>query len=450
MWECSGDPVMAGRRGALLTFGRFGANKKREGVPLEDKLMERKRVVITGVGPISPIGCGKDNFWNALMEGKTGVGLVTRFDTSDFKTRIAAEINNFDPGDYGIKPKDAKRMDLFTQYGVAAASLAIEDAGLELGEYNDRVGTIIGTGIGGLMTLEEEKRKLVESKNPSRVSPFLIPMMMPNAINAHVSIMHRLTGTSPCLANACATGSYALIYACKDIAIGDFDVIVSGGSEAIITEIAASSFANMKALSRNNENPKGACRPFDKDRDGFVIGEGAGVLVLENLEHALQRHARIYAELVGYATNTDAYHITAPDPGARMVRKAILDSLHMAGLEPGDVDYINAHGTSTPLNDRAEAAAINAVFGDYRVPVSSTKSMIGHLIGAAGGIEAIVCALALEKQIIPPNVNYETPDPDVDLNVITRPTPATLDVVMNNSFGFGGHNAVMVLKRYTE
>jgi beta-ketoacyl-acyl-carrier-protein synthase II len=383
------------------------------------------------------------------MEGKSGVDLITRFDTSDFKTRIGAEIRDFDPEDYGIKPKDAKRMDLFTQYGVAAARLAIEDAGLELAEYNDRVGTMIGTGIGGLMTLEEEKQKLVESKNPSRVSPFLIPMMMPNAINANVSIMFKLTGTSPCTANACATGSYALIYACKDIALGDFDVIISGGSEAILTEIAASSFANMKALSRRNEDPKGACRPFDKDRNGFVIGEGAGVMVLESLEHALNRNAKIYAEIVGYATNTDAYHITAPDPGARMVKKARLASLDMAGLKPRDVDYINAHGTSTKLNDKAEAVAISEIFGDYKVPVGSTKSMVGHLIGAAGSIEAVACALAMENQMIPPTINYETPDPEVDVNVITEPTPAKLNVVMNNSFGFGGHNAVMVLKRYT-
>ncbi|MGD9022984.1 MAG: beta-ketoacyl-ACP synthase II [Deltaproteobacteria bacterium] len=411
--------------------------------------MERRRVVITGLGAITPIGCGTDRFWNALMEGKSGVDLVTRFDTSNFKTKIGAEIRDFDPQDYGITSKDAKRMDLFTQYGVAAASLAIQDAGLELAEYNDRIGTIIGTGIGGLMTLEEEKRKLVETKNPSRVSPFLITMMMPNAINAYVSIMHKLTGTSPCPANACATGSYALIYACKDIALGDFDVIISGGSEAILTEMAASSFANMKALSRDNDNPKGACRPFDKNRNGFVIGEGAGVMVLESLEHALNRNARIYAEIVGYATNTDAYHITAPDPGARMVKKAMTDSIKMAGLEPRDVDYINAHGTSTPLNDKAEALAIHDVFGDYRVPVSSTKSMIGHLIGAAGSVEAVTCAMAIERQTIPPSINYETPDPEIDLNVITKPTPANLNVVMNNSFGFGGHNAVMVLKKYT-
>jgi 3-oxoacyl-[acyl-carrier-protein] synthase II len=411
--------------------------------------MERKRVVITGVGAITPIGCGKDEFWNALIQGKSGVDLVTRFDTSNFKTRIGAEIRDFDPQDYGIKPKDAKRMDLFTQYGVAAASLAIEDAGLKLGEYNDRVGTIIGTGIGGLMTLEEEKRKLVETQNPSRVSPFLIPMMMPNAVNANVSIMFKLTGTSPCPANACATGSYALIYACKDLALGDFDVIVTGGSEAILTEMAASSFANMKALSRRNEDPKGACRPFDKDRNGFVIGEGAGVVVLESLEHALKTNAKIYAEIVGYATNTDAYHITAPDPGARLVKKAIVDSLNMAGLEPKEVDYINAHGTSTKLNDKAEAMAIREVFGDYKVPVGSIKSMIGHLIGAAGSVEAVACALAMENQMIPPSINYETPDPEIDLNIITEPTPANLNVVMNNSFGFGGHNAVMVLKRYT-
>ena len=410
--------------------------------------MERRRVVITGMGVVTPIGSGKERFWDALMEEKSGVDLISRFDTSNFKTRIGAEIRDFDPKDYGINPKDAKRMDMFTQYGVAAASLAIEDSGLKLGRYNDNVGTMIGTGIGGLMTLEEEKRKLIESKNPSRVSPFLIPMMMPNAVNAFVSIIHKLTGTSPCTANACATGVYSLVYAVKDIALGDSDVIVAGGSEAILTEIAASSFGNMKALSRRNDDPKGACRPFDKDRDGFVIGEGAGVLVLEDLEHALARGAKIYSEIVGYATNTDAYHITAPDPEARMVKKAIRDSLTMAGLEPGDVDYVNAHGTSTPLNDKAEAHAISEVFADYKVPVSSTKSMIGHLIGAAGAVEAVACALAIEKQVIPPNINYETPDPEMDLNIITEPTPAKLNVVMNNSLGFGGHNAVMVLRRY--
>jgi len=410
--------------------------------------MNKKRVVITGLGVVTPVGSGKHTFWDALMEGKSGVDLISRFDTSDFKTRIGAEIRDFDPEVFGIKPKDAKRMDLFTQYGVAAANLAIQDSGLHLFDHNYNVGTIIGTGIGGLMTLEEEKRKLIESKNPSRVSPFLIPMMMPNAVNAYVSIIHKLTGTSPCIANACATGVYALIYATKDIALGDSDVIITGGSEAILTEIAASSFANMKALSRNNDNPKGACRPFDKDRDGFVIGEGAGVVVLESVEHAKARGAHIYAEIVGYATNTDAYHITAPDPNASTVKKAIRDSLQRAGLEPKDVDYINAHGTSTPLNDQAEAVAIREVFGEYRVPVSSTKSMIGHLIGAAGAVEAVACALAIENQIIPPTINYETPDPEMDINVISEPTPAKLNIVMNNSFGFGGHNAVMVLKKY--
>ncbi len=410
--------------------------------------MARNRVVITGLGAVTPIGSRNDNFWNAVMEGKSGVDLISRFDTSAFKTRIGAEVPDFDPKAFGVAPKNAKRMDLFTQYGVAAASLAIEDSGLQLEAYNDRIGTMIGTGIGGLMTLEQEKKRLIESQNPSRVSPFLIPMMMPNAVNAHVSIMHKLTGTSPCIANACATGVYTLIYATKDVALGDFDVVIAGGSEAILTEIAASSFANMKALSRRNDDPKRACRPFDKDRDGFVIGEGAGVLVIESLDHALARNAKIYAEIVGYTTNTDAYHITAPDPNARMVKKAILDSLRMAGLEPKDVDYINAHGTSTPLNDKAEASAISEVFGDYKVPLSSTKSMIGHLIGAAGAVEAVTCALAMEKQIIPPTINYETPDPEMDVNVITEPTPAELNIVMNNSFGFGGHNAVMILKRY--
>jgi 3-oxoacyl-[acyl-carrier-protein] synthase II len=410
--------------------------------------MERKRVVMTGVGAVTPVGHGKEAFWDALMEGKSGVDLITRFDTSNFKTRIGAEINDFDIENFGIKPKDAKRMDMFTQYGVAAATLAIKDSGLVLDEYNDRIGTIIGTGIGGLMTLEEEKRKLIESKNPSRVSPFLIPMMMPNAVNAYVALMYKLTGTSPCIANACATGVYALIYAYKDIALGDHDVVITGGSEAILTEISASSFANMKALSRSNDEPQKACRPFERDRNGFVIGEGAGVMVLESLDHALERGAHIYGEIIGYTTNTDAYHITAPDPNARMVKKAISGSLAMSGLEPSDIDYINAHGTSTPLNDKAEANAIREVFGDYRVAVSSTKSMIGHLIGAAGAVEAIACALAMEKQIIPPTINYDNPDPELDINVISEPTPASLNVIMNNSFGFGGHNAVMVLKKY--
>lgn len=410
--------------------------------------MNRRRVVITGLGAITPIGCGTENFWHGLMEGKSGVSLITRFDATNFKTKIGAEVSDFDPSDYDIKPKDLKRMDLFTQYGVAAARLAIKDSLLKLKAYNDEIGTMIGTGIGGLMTLESEKKKLVENKTPSKVSPFVVPMMMPNAVNAYVSILNKLTGTSPCVANACATGLYALIYACKDIAIGDFDVMVTGGSEAILTEIAASSFGNMRALSRRNDEPEKACRPFDKDRDGFVIGEGAGVLILESLEHALARDARIYAEIVGYATNTDAYHITAPDPEARLVKKAIRDSLNMAGLKPEEVDYINAHGTSTPLNDKAEAIAIREIFGNYRVPVSSVKSMTGHLIGAAGAVEAIACVLAMENQIIPPNINYETPDPEIDLNIIDKPTPAKLNIVMNNSFGFGGHNAVMILKKY--
>lgn len=412
--------------------------------------MERRRVVITGIGVITPIGHGKDDFWDALMEGKSGVDLISRFDAAGFKTKIGAEVKDFNPQDFGIKPKDAKRMDLFTQYGVAAASLAIADAGLKLGEYNDNIGTMIGTGIGGLATLEEEKKKLIESKNPSRVSPFLIPMLMPNAVNAYVSIIHKLTGTSPCIVNACATGSYNLIYAYKDIILGDFDVIICGGSEAVITEMAASSFANMKALSRWNDRPQAASRPFDKERNGFVIGEGAGVLVLESLEYALKRGAKIYAEIVGYATNTDAYHITAPDPEARLVKKAIRDSIKRAGLEPGEVDYINAHGTSTQLNDKAEAVAINEIFSDYKVPVSSIKSMTGHMVGAAGAVEAIACALSIERQMITTTINYETPDPEIDLNIITQPTPAKLNVVMNNSFAFGGHNAVMVFKKYQE
>ncbi|MBI4811955.1 beta-ketoacyl-ACP synthase II [Candidatus Falkowbacteria bacterium] len=408
----------------------------------------KRRVVITGIGVISPIGCGKEKFWDALMSGKSGVGLVTRFDMSEFKTKIGALIEDFNPEEYGISLKDVKRMDLFTQYGVAAALSAIKDANLKLAERNDDIGTMIGTGIGGLLTLEKEKEKLVKERQPSRISPFLVPMMMPNATNAYVSILNRLTGTSPCFTNACAAGLYAIIYACKDIILGDCNVVIAGGSEAIFTEVAVGSFANMKALSRQNEDPQGASRPFDKNRDGFVMGEGAGVIVLEELEHALARGAKIYAEIIGYATNTDAFHITAPDPKATMIKKAIADALNRAGLKPKDVDYINAHGTSTQLNDKIEALAIREIFGDYRVLVGSTKSMTGHLVGAAGSVETIVCVLAIEKQIIPPTINYQTPDPEIDLDIITQPQSASLNVVLNNSFGFGGHNAVLVLKRY--
>ncbi len=409
-----------------------------------------RRVVITGIGAITPIGIGKDAFWNALIEGKSGVGPITRFDVSEYTTKIAGEVSDFVVTDF-IDKKEAKRMDRSTQYAVAASKLAIDDAKLDLeAEDRERIGVIIGTGIGGMEALYEQY-KVLFAKGPGRISPFLVPMMIGNMASGMTSIRFGLQGPSSCVVTACATGTNSIGDAARAIKYGDADVMLAGGTEAPISPAALAGFGSMKALSTRNDEPERASRPFDKDRDGFVMGEGAGVIVLESLEHALARGAHIYAELAGYAYNSDAYHITAPAPGGVMAAKAMRQALKDGGIEPNEVDYINAHGTSTGLNDKNETMAIKEVFGDhaYELAVSSIKSMTGHLLGAAGGVECIAAAMAIDQGIIPPTINYETPDEGLDLNYVPNVAEKReVRVAISNSLGFGGHNATLALKKY--
>ena len=409
-----------------------------------------RRVVITGIGAITPIGIGKDAFWNALIEGKSGVGPITRFDVSEYTTKIAGEVSDFVVTDF-IDKKEAKRMDRSTQYAVAASKLAIDDAKLDLeAEDRERIGVIIGTGIGGMEALYEQY-KVLFAKGPGRISPFLVPMMIGNMASGMTSIRFGLQGPSSCVVTACATGTNSIGDAARALKYGDADVMLAGGTEAPISPAALAGFGSMKALSTRNDEPERASRPFDKDRDGFVMGEGAGVIVLESLEHALARGAHIYAELAGYAYNSDAYHITAPAPGGVMAAKAMRQALKDGGIEPNEVDYINAHGTSTGLNDKNETMAIKEVFGDhaYELAVSSIKSMTGHLLGAAGGVECIAAAMSIDQGIIPPTINYETPDEGLDLNYVPNVAEKReVRVALSNSLGFGGHNATLALKKY--
>ena len=409
-----------------------------------------RRVVITGIGAVTPIGIGKDAFWNALIEGKSGVGPITRFDVSEYTTKIAGEVSDFVVTDF-IDKKEAKRMDRSTQYAVAASKLAIDDAKLDLeAEDRERIGVIIGTGIGGMEALYEQY-KVLFAKGPGRISPFLVPMMIGNMASGMTSIRFGLQGPSSCVVTACATGTNSIGDAARAIKYGDADVMLAGGTEAPISPAALAGFGSMKALSTRNDEPERASRPFDKDRDGFVMGEGAGVIVLESLEHALARGAHIYAELAGYAYNSDAYHITAPAPGGVMAAKAMRQALKDGGIEPNEVDYINAHGTSTGLNDKNETMAIKEVFGDhaYELAVSSIKSMTGHLLGAAGGVECIAAAMSIDQGIIPPTINYETPDEGLDLNYVPNVAEKReVRVALSNSLGFGGHNATLALKKY--
>lgn len=409
-----------------------------------------RRVVITGIGAVTPVGIGKDAFWNALIEGKSGVGPITRFDVSEYTTKIAGEVTDFVVTDF-IDKKEAKRMDRSTQYAVAASKMAIEDAKLDLeAEDRERIGVIIGTGIGGMEALYEQY-KVLFAKGPSRISPFLVPMMIGNMASGMTSIRFGLQGPSSCVVTACATGTNSIGDAARAIKYGDADVMVAGGTEAPISPAALAGFGSMKALSTRNDEPELASRPFDKDRDGFVMGEGAGIVILESLEHALARGAHIYAELAGYAYNSDAYHITAPAPGGVMAAKAMRQALKDGGIEPNEVDYINAHGTSTGLNDKNETMAIKEVFGDhaYELAVSSIKSMTGHLLGAAGGVECIAAAMAIDQGIIPPTINYQTPDEGLDLNYVPNVAEKReVRVALSNSLGFGGHNATLALKKY--
>ena len=416
-----------------------------------------RRVVITGMGVVSPLGCDKDTFWKALETSASGSGNITRFDATDYECQIAAEVKDFDPESYGMTKKEIKRLDLFSQYALAATHQAIQDAGLELAEKNPHIGVIVGSGVGGITTIEKEKerlqkRQLKGKKGPSFISPLFVPIIMPNAASGNISIKYKLNSSSMSTASACATGLHSIIYGAKDIMIGDAEVMAAGGAEAGITPLGMGSFANMNAMSKAfNDAPDKASRPFDRDRSGFVMGEGAGVVILESLDHALDRGAKIYAELVGYGLSSDAYHITAPAPDSYEIARAMQMALDKAGMEPEDVDYINAHGTSTPDNDLSETNAIKKVFGNYayKLKISSTKSMTGHLIGGAGAVETLACVLAIENQIIPPTINYETPDPECDLYYVPNKAESShIATAMNNSFGFGGHNAVIIVKAY--
>ncbi|HLJ61677.1 MAG TPA: beta-ketoacyl-ACP synthase II [bacterium] len=408
-----------------------------------------RRVAVTGVGVVSPIGTGKDAFWNALMEGRSGVRRIVSFDPTPFDCQIAAEVADFDPSAY-LDRKEVRRNDRFVHLAIAATRLALDDAGFAIGPQNrDRVGVVIGSGIGGAHTWEEQ-HDILRDRGPGRVSPFFAPMMIINMASGAVSIQVGARGPNFSIVSACATGGHAVGEALRIIQRGGADAMICGGAEAAITPLSLAGFCSMKALSLRNDAPAQACRPFDAGRDGFVMGEGAGVVLLEAWEHAERRGARIYAELAGYGMSADAYHITQPDPEGDGAGRAIEMALDDARVEPAEIGYINAHGTSTVYNDKFETLAIKRVFGDAakRIPVSSTKSMTAHLLGAAGGVELIACALAIEREKLPPTINYEVPDPDCDLDYIPNVARAArVDIAMSNAFGFGGHNAILIVRR---
>jgi len=411
----------------------------------------RKRVVITGLGCISPLGNNIPSMWSQLIAGKSGVGPVTTYDVSDFKTKIAAEVKGFDSV-MMFGSKESRRMDRFTQFGLAAAQEAVENALLIIDDNNrDRIGIVIGSGIGGLATLAENYRILVE-KGPSRVSPFMVPMMLVDSNPGMIAIQLGVRGPNLAVVTACATGTNAIGEGTEIIRRGQADVILAGGSEASLLPVAMAGMSVMGALSSRNDDPQAASRPFDLQRDGFVMGEGAGVLVLESLEFAQARGASILAEVVGYGATNDAYHISAPAENGSGAAASMRIALADANLGFQDIDYINAHGTSTNLNDKSETAAIKTVFGEkaYQIPISSTKSMTGHLLGAAGALEAAICVKVIQEGIIPATINYEYPDPDCDLDYVPNTSRRTkVNTIMSNSFGFGGHNAVIILSRHS-
>jgi beta-ketoacyl-acyl-carrier-protein synthase II len=432
-----------------------GEDDKRYSYPLSLKekgvadVMKKRRVVVTGLGAVTPLGNDVETTWKNIVAGQSGIGPLTRLNPDDFPAKVAAEVKDFQVENY-IDKKEARKMDRFTQYAVAASLMAVKDANLEITEeMAPRVGVWIGSGIGGMETFEEQMKIFLE-KGYRRVSPFFVPMMIPDMASGQVSIILGAKGINTCTVTACATGTNSIGDAFKVIERGDADVMITGGTEAPITNMAFAGFSAAKALSFNPD-PKTACRPFDKNRDGFVMGEGAGVLVLEELEHALKRGANIYAEIVGYGATGDAYHITAPAPGGEGGVRAMKQALSDAGLKPEDIDYINAHGTSTEYNDKYETMAIKEVFGEhaYKLAVSSTKSMTGHLLGAAGAIEAVFSVLTIKDGIIPPTINYETPDPECDLDYVPNVArKQNVRTVLSNSLGFGGHNATIIFKKY--
>ncbi|MFT4412514.1 beta-ketoacyl-ACP synthase II [Fredinandcohnia humi] len=411
--------------------------------------MEKKRVVVTGLGAVTPIGNDTKTAWENAKNGVSGVGPLTRIQIEGLPAKVAAELKDFNPDNY-IDKKESRRMDRFTQYALAASFMAVKDANLIITDENaERVGVWIGSGIGGMET-HEEQHKIFLEKGYRRVSPFYVPMMIPDMAAGQVSIAIGAKGINSCTVTACATGTNSIGDAFKVIQRGDADVMVTGGAEAPLTNMAFAGFTSARALSFNPD-PKTASRPFDMNRDGFVMGEGAGILVIEELEHALARGAHIYAEIVGYGATADAYHITAPAPGGEGGARAMKAAIADANLVPSDIDYINAHGTSTDYNDKYETAAIKEVFGEhaYKLAISSTKSMTGHLLGAAGGVEAIFTILAIQEDIIPPTINYETPDPECDLDYVPNQSRSqTVRAALSNSLGFGGHNATLVFKKY--
>ena len=411
----------------------------------------RKRVVITGLGVITPLGQGIGAFWENLLAGQCGIGPVTAYDTEGYACAIAGEVKDFDPTPAFPSPKEVRRTDRFTQFAMVAGWEAINDSGLDLDAADrDRIGAFIGSGIGGLGTMEKQHKTLLD-RGPGRVSPFFIPMMILNMASGMFSLYNGLRGPNIATCSACATASHAIGEAWRTLVMGDADVMLAGGTEAAINPIAMSGFDSMKAMSRRNDDPQHASRPFDADRDGFVMGEGSGVVVLETLEHAKARGARIYCEIAGYGNTADAHHMTSPAPGGEGGARAMRAALTSGGLNPEDISYINAHGTSTPQGDVCETQAIKTVFGDHarRLAVSSTKGATGHMLGAAGSVEMAVCCKALETNIVPQTINYDTPDPDCDLDYVpNKPREMEVNAIANNSFGFGGHNACLVAKKF--
>jgi len=413
--------------------------------------MERRRVVVTGLGAVTPVGNSKDELWAALLAGKNGAGRITQFDPSGFDSQIAFEVKGFDPSKYISNPKDIRRMDRFVQFAVCCSKMAVEDSGLDLSKEDPyRIGVVVGSGIGGLKVIQEQTLVWKE-KGPSRLAPLLIPMLIVNMAPGQISIQLGLKGPNSCVATACATGNHSIGEALRLIQHGYADVMISGGTESAIVETAVGGFCALTALSKRNNEPERASRPFDKDRDGFVMGEGCGIAVLEELGHAMKRGARIYAEVAGYGMSGDAYHMTAPAPSGEGAAMCMKLAIQDGGFGPEDVSYINAHGTSTELNDKIETLAIKNLFGRqaYKIPVSSTKSMTGHCLGAAGGVEFIACVMAVKEDIVPPTINYETPDPLCDLDYVPNKARKTkVNLAISNAFGFGGHNACIAVKKF--
>jgi len=414
--------------------------------------MERRRVVVTGIGVVTPIGLSVTDFWNALLAGKSGVGRITYFDTTQYDTKIAAELKGFDPLKF-LERKAVQRLDPFAQYALATAEMAVRDANIDFEKLDrERIGVIYGSGIGGMWTYHHQQETVYQTGGPHRISPFFIPMMIADIAAGHISMRYKLKGPNYATTSACATSSHAIADATMLIQRGDADMMVTGGAEAVICPMGVGGFNAMKALSTRNDEPEKASRPFDAKRDGFVMGEGSGTLILEELGHALRRGAKIYAEVAGIGLTADAHHITAPAPGGEGAVRSMRLAIRDAGLRPEDVDYINAHGTSTPHNDKSETEAIKTLFGEhaYRLAVSSTKSMVGHLLGAAGAVEAIATVLTICNGEIHPTINYEFPDPDCDLNYVpNKPIKREVNVAISNTFGFGGHNASLLFKKYS-